>query len=232
MTNSPESESLPSPETNNLIQQDIAKNQGQAIAQMIGGFAVGQLTVYLSNIPNDSTAKAANPPSGLGENPYQGLKAFRENDGDRFFGRDDEIQELLECFQGLHNHQNTVRVLPIYGPSGSGKSSLARAGLIPALGKHPLRGKDRCRVVILTPGERPLESLATVLARIATNDPFPVAKAREFQGELININTDKEFDGLRRIANIFPDIDASPLIILVDQFEEIFTYQPQPNDSI
>jgi uncharacterized protein YjbI with pentapeptide repeats len=138
----------------------------------------------------------------------------------------------VERFQRLHDLPNTVRVLPIFGPSGSGKSSLARAGLIPALGKQPLRGKDRCRVVVLTPGERPLEALATVLARIAMNDLYPVAKTREFQGELISANTNKEFDGLRRIANVFPDINFSPLIILVDQFEEIYTYQAQQDDSI
>ena len=231
MTNSPESESLPSPETNNQIQQDIPKNQGQVIAQMSGGVAVGQLTVYLSQIPTESIIKTTTTPSALGENPYQGLKAFREADGDRFFGRDDEIQKLLNKFQKLYEDPNTVRILPIFGPSGSGKSSLARAGLIPALGKQSFLGKDRCRVVVLTPGERPLETLATVLARIAINDPFPIAKTREFQEELIKLSSNKEFHGLRRIANVFPDINSSPLIILVDQFEEIYTYQAQQGDS-
>lgn len=232
MTNSPNSDSQLRNTPTNDIQQKVGENSGQVFGQMIGGIAVGHLTVYLSNIPTEPAAKAVTTPSDLGENPYQGLKAFREADGDRFFGRDDEIQKLLERFQRLHDLPNTVRVLPIYGPSGSGKSSLARAGLIPALGKQPLRGKDRCRVVVLTPGERPLEALATVLARIAMNDLYPVAKTREFQGELISANTNKEFDGLRRIANVFPDINFSPLIILVDQFEEIYTYQSQQDDSI
>jgi hypothetical protein len=227
MTNPPNSDSQAINTPTNDIQQKVVENSGQAIAQMIGGFAVGQLTVYLSNIPTGATAKAATTPSELGENPYQGLKTFRENDGDRFFGRDEQIAILLEKFHGLHVHSGTVRILPIYGPSGSGKSSLARAGLIPALGKQPLRGKDRCRVVSLTPGLRPLETLANVLAQIITNDPMPVEKAEEFERVLKKENNHQKFEGLRRIASTLPDIDFLPLIILVDQFEEIYTYQAQ-----
>jgi hypothetical protein len=104
---------------------------------------------------------------------------------------------------------------------------LARAGLIPALGKHPLSGKERCRVVSLTPGPRPLEALANVLARIMTNDPSPVEKTEEFERVLKKQNDKQKFEGLRRIASALPDINSSPLIILVDQFEEVYTYQSQ-----
>nr|WP_199305730.1 pentapeptide repeat-containing protein [Pseudanabaena sp. FACHB-2040] len=52
---------------------------------------------------------------------------------------------------------------------------------------------------------------------------MPVAKTREFKEELLQANSQKEFDGLRRIADVFPDISFSPLIVLVDQFEEIYT---------
>ena len=208
--------------------QGIDAVQGQIIAQMMGGLAVGQLTVYLSQTPTEVEAKSATAPAALGQNPYQGLKAFRETDGDRFFGRELQIEALRERFQRLHDDRSTMRVLPIYGPSGSGKSSLARAGLIPALGKHPLPGRDRGRVVVLTPGNHPLEALATVLARIATHDPTPVTKTREFKEELLQPNNQpnhqpEEFDGLRRIADVFPDIAVSPLILLVDQFEELYT---------
>ena len=220
MTPPPDPESVSSPDPTNQIRQTIDQNQGQMIAQMMGGLAVGQLTVYLSQTP---TEKAATASVELGQNPYQGLKAFRETDGDRFFGRDTQIQKLWRLFQQLHNDRNTTRVLPIYGPSGSGKSSLARAGLIPALGKNPLPGRDRGRVVVLTPGNHPLEALAAVLARIATNDATPVAKTREFKDELLQSDSQQAFDGLRRIADVFPDINSSPLIVLVDQFEEVYT---------
>jgi uncharacterized protein YjbI with pentapeptide repeats len=95
------------------------------------------------------------------------------------------------------------------------------------LGKHPLSGKERCRVVSLTPGPRPLEALANVLARIMTNDPSPVEKTEEFERVLKKQNDKQQFEGLRRITSALPDISSSPLIILVDQFEEVYTYQSQ-----
>ena len=113
------------PNPHNPIRQAVDAVQGQAIAQMVGGFAVGQLTVYLSQQPKETTTKMSTPTLKLGENPYQGLKAFRETDGDRFFGRTTQTYDLWERFQRLHDDRNTVRILPIYGPSGSGKSSLA-----------------------------------------------------------------------------------------------------------
>ena len=114
-------------------------------------------------------------------------------------------------------------MLPVLGPSGCGKSSLARAGLIPELARRPLPGRKRARVTIFTPGTHPVEALAGVLAKIATNDISPVAKTREFASELKRVNDAKEYDGLRRIADLLPDITLSPLIVLVDQFEEVYS---------
>ena len=149
--------------------------------------------------------------------------AFQETDGDRFFGREEQVAALWQKLRQLHETEAAIRVLPIYGPSGSGKSSLARAGLIPELAKHPIPGYDRARVAVLVPGTHPLEALATVLARIATNDPIPVTKTREFATELAQKSQTNEYDGLRRIADVLPDITLSPLIVLVDQFEEVYT---------
>jgi uncharacterized protein YjbI with pentapeptide repeats len=223
MTTSPDSESDLPPAPTNQIQQNIDETKGQVIAQMMGGLAIGQLIVYLSQAQTE--AKSPQPDTTkLGNNPYRGLLAFRETDGDRFFGRETQIEQLWEKFCHLHENQSTVRVLPIYGPSGSGKSSLARAGLIPALGKKPLPGRDRARLAVLVPGTHPLEALATVLARIATNDLTPVKKSQEFE-EALKTKSDKgNYEGLRRIADTFPDIAISPLIVLVDQFEEVYTY--------
>lgn len=223
MTTPPGSESAFIPERPNQITQDIDETQGQVIAQMMGGLAIGQLTVYLSHAQTE--AKSPQPDTtNLGDNPYRGLLAFREIDGDRFFGRETQIEQLWEKFCHLHENQSTVRVLPIYGPSGSGKSSLARAGLIPALGKKPLPDRDRARLAVLVPGTHPLEALATVLARIVKNDSTPVEKAQEFERVLKTKSDAGNHEGLRRIADVLPDIEFSPLIILVDQFEEVYTY--------
>lgn len=204
------------------IQQEVGGDRNQTIGQVLGG-----MVVYVSGgqaIINTSREAVEKPaPSTLGAKPYKGLMAFQDTDGDRFFGREKQIAALWEKLRSLHETESAIRVLPIYGPSGSGKSSLARAGLIPELARHPIPGYDRARVAILVPGTHPLESLATVLARIVTQDLTPVAKTREFAGELRQVNEAGEYDGLRRITDVMPDIAIAPLVVLIDQFEEVYT---------
>lgn len=207
---------------NSSSSSEQKRESSKVIAQMIGRMAIGQLTVYLSQVQTNLETPQPNV-NKLGANPYQGLLAFRETDGDRFFGREKQIEQLWQIFRDLQEKESAVRVLPIYGPSGSGKSSLALAGLIPKLGATLLPGQSHARLVVLVPGTHPLESLATMLARIATNDPTPVSKIREFTQELTQKNNHGEYDGLRRIADVFPDIAFSLLIVLIDQFEEVYT---------
>jgi len=163
----------------------------------------------------------------LGPNPYMGLLAFHEEDADRFFGRERQITRLWEKLRDLHQDSSqrsaTPRLLPILGPSGSGKSSVARAGLIPELARRPLPGWRDARVAVLTPGSHPVETLAGMLARIATGDAVPVAKTAEFEQVLRQKRDNGHNDGLRRIAAALPDIASSPLVVLVDQFEEIYS---------
>jgi WD40 repeat protein len=166
----------------------------------------------------------------IGPNPYIGLLAFQETDGDRFFGRSQQIERLWNQLRSLHEGDSTTRLLPIYGPSGSGKSSLARAGVIPELARRPLPGYAQARVAVLVPGTHPLEALASVLARVATNDLIPVPKTREFAEELKRKNEQGSYDGLRRIADLLPDIATSPLIVLVDQFEEVYSLSESPTE--
>ena len=162
----------------------------------------------------------------IAPNPYVGLAAFREEDARRFFGREEQTKSLLARFRLLHKipsgQEPPLRLLAIHGPSGSGKSSLTRAGLIPELARRPLPGLDKARVASLVPGSHPLEALAAVLARVALNDPAPVAKTREFLGELRRKSEDGKQDGLRRIADALPRIHTARLIVFIDQFEEIY----------
>src|SRR4051794_10728895 len=80
------------------------------------------------------------PPSPISPNPYRGLASFRENDANLFFGREEFVATLWERLRALHDAQPSgpppARILAILGPSGSGKSSVARAGLIPELARR------------------------------------------------------------------------------------------------
>ncbi|HEY9652768.1 MAG TPA: ATP-binding protein, partial [Coleofasciculaceae cyanobacterium] len=169
-------------------------------------------------------------PGEIGPNPYKGLLAFQETDGKYFFGREKQIKQLWNQLLNLQEGESAIRLLPIYGPSGSGKSSLARAGLIPELARRPLPGRTQARVAVLMPGTHPLEALASVLARVATDDPTRVAKTREFVEELERVSKGGEYEGLRRIADALPKIAVSPLIVLVDQFEEVYSLCENPAD--
>ena len=224
--NPPSSSNSDTQAASTQIDQAAEGDRNQTIGQVMGGMVVyvsgGQAIINPASGASDTAADKPDR-SEIGPNPYKGLLAFQETDGDRFFGRDAQIEQLWQQFRQLHESDSAIRLLPIYGPSGSGKSSLARAGLIPELAKRPLPGRDRARVAVLVPGTHPLEALATVLARVATDDPIPVANAREFRAELAQTNDDDGYDGLRRVADNLPNIAVSPLIILVDQLEEIYT---------
>ena len=190
-----------------------------------------KVVIYQYQLEHQSELEKSSQPEELGPNPYKGLLAFQSEDGDHYFGREKQIEKLWNLFRTLHENttqsEPPLRLLPILGPSGCGKSSLARAGLIPELARRPLPGKSQARVPVLVPGTHPVEALAMVLARVATNDPIPVAKTKEFEQvlkESSNSNTNTIiYDGLRRVANVLPNITTSPLVVLVDQFEEVYS---------
>ncbi len=167
------------------------------------------------------------PSPQFGANPYRGLNAFQVEDAAVYFGREAQVDRLWTRLRDLYEKRYqdppSIRLLPILGASGSGKSSLARAGLLPELARRPLPGLQQTRVVVMTPGANPLQSLAVVLARIVTQDVSPVEKAAEFERVLKTKTEQGKQDGLQRIANALPAIDVSPLVVLVDQFEEIYS---------
>ena len=185
-----------------------------------------KVIIYQSQLERTVVEDTTTTAGEIGPNPYKGLLAFQESDSDRYFGREEQIEKLWNLFRALHENttqpEAPLRLLPILGPSGSGKSSLARAGLIPELAVRPIPGKSQARVAVLVPGSHPVEALATVLARMATLDPIPAAKTKEFEG-LLKEASGGSYDGLRRIANVLPGISVSPLVVLVDQFEEVYS---------
>src|SRR2546430_2979858 len=95
--------------------------------------------------------------------PYRGLQTFDEPHAEFYFGRDADTQRLIEKLK-------TTRFLAILGPSGSGKSSLVRAGLIPALRKRALPASESSSVRLFSPGVHPLAALAAQLVHLGPGE--------------------------------------------------------------
>jgi WD40 repeat protein len=188
-----------------------------ALATIIGWYILDYKKLRDERIQADGF----NRESVFAANPYRGLDAFEEKDAAHFFGRENLIDTLLDKFKGLKSGDQ-ARMLPIIGPSGSGKSSLVRAGLIPRLRTEHQPGS----IVLLKPTDNPIETLAGVLAKATTFDDMPVAKTREFTDELKL----PARDGLLRISGALPLGVPRPLILIVDQFEEIFTLCDNADD--
>jgi WD40 repeat protein len=145
------------------------------------------------------------------ENPYKGLRAFSEVDAADFFGRETLIQELLGRLG--QEKDDLSRFLAVVGPSGSGKSSVVKAGLIPALRRGGLPGSEDWFVVDFIPGAHPLEELEAALLRVAVNPP------ESLLGQL----QESERGLLRAVRRILPPDNSVELVLVIDQFEEVFT---------
>lgn len=145
-------------------------------------------------------------------NPFKGLEAFQQTDASFFFGREQLVKKALAALKPGRSR----RFLAVVGASGSGKSSLVRAGVIPQIRAGALAGSQAWRVAIFTPGEQPVKALAIRIAPLLPEDVDADAVQKALQsGE----------DGLNRVASALMS-DAPPnaaLLLVVDQFEETFT---------
>ena len=143
------------------------------------------------------------------ENPYKGLLAFQYGDTRDFFGRDDLSDKLVKR---LSDNEKFKRFLAVVGPSGSGKSSLARAGIMPRIKSGDLLNSKNWFVTDMIPGARPLDALEIALIGQASNQPVNLHE---------QLSRDKF--GLVRAAELILPKDNSQLVIIIDQFEEVFT---------
>jgi serine/threonine protein kinase/DNA-binding SARP family transcriptional activator/WD40 repeat protein len=150
-----------------------------------------------------TAAPAAEPMYTPRENPYKGLRPFDETDESAFHGREAVVAELVAAVADR-------RLVAVVGPSGIGKSSLVRAGLIPALRRGALPGSDRWLISDMFPGSYPYEELAAALLRVGVERPTGLADelARD---EL----------GIRRMAKEMLPRETE-LLLVIDQFEELF----------
>jgi WD40 repeat protein/DNA-binding SARP family transcriptional activator len=153
------------------------------------------------------TARSPDRVRVAARNPYKGLRPFVESDESDFFGRELLTAHLVEFLSPRDS-----RFLAVVGPSGCGKSSLIRAGLVPALRRGAVPGSERWFVVDMVPGSSPFEELEDALLHVAI-DP-PPGLLEELEGAK---------DGLVRVVDRLLPSDGSELLLLVDQFEEVFT---------
>jgi len=151
----------------------------------------------------------------LGLCPYKGLNYFDEADADLFVGRETLTSKLVERLLSLTGggSSNTGRFLAVVGASGSGKSSLVRAGLIPAL-RWDKTSTD-WPIHVLTPTVHPLESLATALTQSVNSVTATAALMDDLSRDSRSLDL--------FIKRILKPTGASQLLLVIDQFEELFT---------
>jgi len=139
------------------------------------------------------------------EGPFRGLERFEMMHRDVFFGRRVEVAGALEVLR--------VRgLVALLGPSGSGKSSLARAGILPAIGDGALGGPRQWDSVVVSPGMDPRQVLTTALFHIGVaSDCAPDQAAAQVEAWLSD--------------------NRRGLVLLVDQLEEIATLAQGPNNT-
>ena len=150
------------------------------------------------------------------KNPYKGLRAFQQADAADFFGRTSMIQQVLDRLQEQVVENNFLAVI---GPSGSGKSSLVKAGVLPALRQGRVPGSEHWFYAEMVPGEVPLEELAAALLSVSTS-PLP---------GIVELLRDSEAGLAEGVAWALPSKD-SRLVLMIDQFEEVFTQVEQESD--
>ena len=150
-----------------------------------------------------SAPDPAPTPADDPEAPYQGLASYGRDRAAWFFGREDAVAEIVSALA-----ERTF--LAVLGASGSGKSSVLRAGVVPAL----LESGAVARAVVLTPGGDPFGALAAELAR------FSVVPAGALRADLL-AGPERFSPAVRQLL---PAGERRALLIVVDQFEELFTH--------
>jgi WD40 repeat protein/serine/threonine protein kinase len=156
-------------------------------------------------------------------NPFAGLAPFQETDADRFYGRDREVGAVLARLR-------SSPLIALAGPSGVGKSSLVRAGVIPQL-KRSGEGWD---AFIIRPGRSPLASLSAILLELTRASTDPATASGPGDGE-------------RALERGHADLHAAPgqlgatlrawahrkhrrVLVFIDQFEELYTLCADPDE--
>ncbi|MEA2043231.1 MAG: hypothetical protein U9N85_11880 [Bacteroidota bacterium] len=144
-------------------------------------------------------------------NPYPGIRSFNISESNLFYGRDKQIRELSHILKSSN-------FVAISGASGSGKSSLIKAGLIPQI----IQKKEKWSVAVSRPGDDPIGNLALQLHRIIkTENGSRIGSIRKIKSRFLNNELS--------LSELFENTEHNKNVLLyIDQFEELFRYK---NDS-
>jgi len=169
------------------------------VCKITSADAYGKLTETAFVTPTETLQSVCPEIKPVDICPYRGLMAFTEADAKFFFGREELVEELTEHLR------RSSKLLAVVGSSGSGKSSLVRAGLIPHLRQIP--GFEKSQVVYFRPGAAPLDALRRALAasQIAIEPSSGIA---EIADQIVETSR------------------AGRVVLLADQFEEVFALSP------
>jgi WD40 repeat protein/energy-coupling factor transporter ATP-binding protein EcfA2 len=162
--------------------------------------------------------------------PFPGLRPFEEEEEHLFFGREKSVTELLSRLR-------TARFLGVIGTSGSGKSSLIKAGLLPSLYRGFMaHAGSSWRVALFRPGDNPIGNLADVLAKIGllskdADDTKKAADGNAIHGKFIETTLRRSNRGLIELVKQARLPEYENLLIVVDQFEELFRFSKLEKDK-
>ncbi|MCB9251179.1 MAG: AAA family ATPase [Flavobacteriales bacterium] len=152
-------------------------------------------------------------------NPFPGLRPFQKHESGLFFGRENHVGEILRKL-------STFRFVSIVGNSGSGKSSLVRAGVLPKIEQSE---QDNWLVATMRPGKNPVDELVECLFKkelFGSENPERNKSLIDENIKIVNANKLGLVQLIR--THLKPD---TKLLILVDQFEELFRFQNSLNNE-
>lgn len=180
---------------------DISGEVNIATGDIYKGFTAKQVSVLIKQITTTFQPKKFD-----GHCPYKGLDVFEEEDAELFFGREKLVADLI-------NHVKESKTVFITGPSGSGKSSLVRAGLIYVLKQGAIKTSKSWLYETMKPGRDPIEALALAFSRLKSPE-----LANYFHQHVSEENI------LHKCAeSALSNRKDQRLVLFIDQFEETFT---------
>ena len=190
--------------------RDISGEVTIAGRDIYKGYTAEQVSVLLTQITSKFQPKPFN-----GRCPYKGLDVFEEEDAALFFGRERLVEDLV----GRVKESRTVFIT---GPSGSGKSSLVRAGLIPALRNGGIKGSNGWLYETMKPGREPIKDLALAFSRLKSPDLADYFQAHANESDILNKCAESVLSGRK----------DQRFVLFVDQFEEVFTQISNEEDHL